>query len=202
MSKINIEIDFNNLKYNLYELLDIHVSANSTEIKNQSVKVINNIYKNSDEEKYYHVILANQLLLNTETRKKYDDFINRPIETFEELKTSFSDSINDMYQHFPPKDISVHTFNIKINELNKKHGYDNITSPDELKRNIFNTNNKIEEFQEQIVFKGPPLESYSCVVGEEYTILGDLDKLYVNDSILSSKFTSLDKAFMIQPVIT
>ena len=233
MSKI--EIDFNNLKYNLYELLNIQPDADSIKIKKNFVKVIKNFHpdKNSDleEEIYYHIILAKQILLDNESRKRYDDFISETAESFKELKTSFAKSINDMEQHFPTKDTSVHLFNNKIEELNKKHGYNSNSSESVIdrfnkikgNRDIFVDQTKIEKetfknmeefndkfdvnkldggkFQEQIIeFKGPPQELSSYIVGEQYTSLCDLDKLYVDDSIMSSKFTSLDKAFTIQHV--
>jgi curved DNA-binding protein CbpA len=233
MSKI--EINFNNLKYNLYELLNIQTNADSIKIKKNFVKVIKNFHpdKNSDleEEIYYHIILANQILLDNESRKRYDDFISETAPSFKELKTSFTKSINDMNQHFPTKDTSVHSFNNKIDELNKKHGYISNSSESVMdrfnkikgNRDMYIDQTKIEKetfknmkefnskfdvnkldggkFQEQIIeFKGPPLELSSYIVGEQYTSLCDLDKLYVDDSILSSKFTSLDRAFMIQSV--
>jgi len=78
MSKI--EIDFNNLKYNLYELLNVTPDADSSKIKKNFMKIIKNFHpdKNSDleEEIYYHIILANQVLLDKESRKKYDEFIS------------------------------------------------------------------------------------------------------------------------------
>jgi DnaJ-class molecular chaperone len=63
MSKI--EIDFNNLKYNLYELLNVKQSDDSIKIKKKFMKVIKNFHpdKNStlEEDIYYHIILANQI---------------------------------------------------------------------------------------------------------------------------------------------
>jgi hypothetical protein len=58
------------------------------------------------------------------------------------------------------------------------------------------------KFQEQIVeYKGAPQELSTYVIGEQYTSIGDLDKLYVEDSVQSSKFSSLDRAFMLQPAL-
>jgi curved DNA-binding protein CbpA len=230
MSKI--EIDFNNLKYNLYELLNVQMSDDSTKIKKNFMKVIKNFHpdKNSDleEEIYYHIILANQVLLDKTSRKKYDDFINGTAETFKELKTSFSKSIKDVEQYFQNKDTSTHTFNSKIEELNKKHGYNNNQSETVAERfkkikdkrndikiekedfkNMRDFNSKYEmnkadggKFQEQIVeYKGAPQELSTYVIGEQYTSIGDLDKLYVEDSVQSSKFSSLDRAFMLQPAL-
>ena len=231
MSKI--EINFNNLKYNLYELLNVQADADSAKIKKNFMKVIKRFHpdKNSDleEEIYYHIILANQVLLDKESRKKYDDFISETAESFEELKTAFAKSIKDIDHYFPAKDLSVQAFNTKIEELNKKHGYN-----DNLSESVMDRFSKIKEkrdvdhikiekenfktmedfnckfdvnksdggkFQEQIVeFKGTPQELSAYVIGEQYTSLGDLDKLYVEDSVQNSKFSSLDRAFMLQPV--
>jgi len=232
MSKI--EIDFNNIKYNLYELLNVTADADASKIKKNFMKVIKNFHpdKNSDleEEIYYHIILANQILLNKESRKKYDEFICGKAESFEELKSSFNKSVKDIEQYFPAKDSSFQTFNAKIDELNKKHGYsDNNLSETVMDRfskikekrdvdhikiekenfktmNEFNSKFDVNKqdggkFQDQIVeFKGIPQELSTYVLGDNYTSLGDLDKLYVEDSVQSSKFSSLDRAFMLQPV--
>lgn len=231
MSKV--EIDFNNLKYNLYELINVQPDSDAIKIKKNFMKVIKNFHpdKNSDleEEIYYHIILANQILLNKESRRKYDEFIRGTAESFEELKTSFTKSIKDIEHYFPAKDTSIQAFNIKIEELNKKHGYNNNSSisvmdkfnkikekrdVDQIKieKENFKTmgefNSKFDvnksdggKFQEQIIeYKGTPQELSTYVVGEQYTSLGDLDKLYVEDSIQSSRFSSLDRAFRLQPI--
>ena len=231
MSKI--EIDFNSLKYNLYELLNVQVDADSSKIKKNFMKIIKNFHpdKNSDleEEIYYHIILANQILLDKESRKKYNDFINETAETFEELKASFAKSNKGIKQCFPAENTSIQAFNTKIDELNKKHGYTNNQSESVIdrfnkikeKRDIiqiniekenfktideFNTRFNVNKsdggkFQEQIIeYKGAPQELSTYIIGEQYTSLSDLDKLYIEDSVQSSKYSSLDRAFMLQPV--
>ena len=56
------------------------------------------------------------------------------------------------------------------------------------------------KFKDMIVeYKGTPSELSTYVIGENYTNLNDLDKLYIEDSVQSSKFSSLDRAFMLQP---
>mgnify|MGYP000055831064 FL=1 len=91
MSKV--EIDFNNLKYNLYEILNIPTNSDDVKIKKSFMKIIKNFHpdKNTEleEDIYYHIILANQILLNKESRRKYDDFLVGTAETFHELKNSF-----------------------------------------------------------------------------------------------------------------
>lgn len=231
MSKI--QIDFNNLKYNLYEILNVPSDADSVKIKKNFLKVIKNFHpdKNSEleEEIYNHIILANQILLDKEYRRKYDEFISGTAESFHELKKSFNKSVKDIEQYFPPKNNSVHQFNMKIEELNKKHGYDenkmsesvserfkkikekregyDVVVEKEDIRNMEEFNNKFNvnkteggKFFEQIVeYKGTPQELSTYVIGEQYTSLQDIDKLYVEDSVQSSRYSSLDRAFMLQP---
>jgi len=111
----------------------------------------------------------------------YEDFIH------------FS-SANERLRNFKYKLELIESYQINI----EKEKFKNIKEFNDK----FNTNKSIGgKFQDQIIeFKGQPQELSSYVVGEQYTSIGDLDKLYVEDSILSSKFSSLDKAFMIQSV--
>jgi len=230
MSKI--EIDFNNLKYNLYEILNVPQDSDDSKIKKNFIKVIKNFHpdKNSEleDEIYYHIIMANQVLLNKDSRQKYDDFLFTKASTFNELKDSFNKK--DLDKCFPEKDKSKELFNNRFEELNKKHGYistdtsvsvidrfskvkqnrsqevtiekEQIRSTDEFnqKFNLYKSDGG--KFKDQIVeYKGAPTELSTYVVGEQYTSLADINELYIEDSVLCSKYSSLDKAFMLQPVI-
>ena len=232
MSKI--EIDFNSIKYNLYEILNVNKDADELKIKKSFMKIIKNFHpdKNSEleEDIYYHIILANQILLNKESRKKYDNFINDSSDTYFELRDNFNKTIKNVDENIPNKGESINLFNYKINELNKKHGYDNNLDSISIterfnnvkekrqvneikinKENFIDTkdfnnkfeNNKIDgKHKSQIIeFSGTPTELSTYVVGENYTSLADIDKLYLEDSIQSSKYSSLDRAFTLQPVI-
>jgi curved DNA-binding protein CbpA len=232
MSKV--EIDFNSLKYNLYEILNISRDAEEVKIKKSFMKLVKNFHpdKNSEleEDIYYHIILSNQILLNKDSRKKYDDFLNNTADNFNELKDSFNKNIKEIKQFFPDKDTSHTQFTNKLDELNKKHGYtsDSNTvsvmerfekakqkrSNDEIKidkeeikdRKDFNNKfelNKVDgKFKEQIVeFVGTPSELSTYISGEHYTNLVDMDKLYLEDSIQSTCYSSLDRAFSLHPVV-
>jgi len=232
MSKI--EIDFNSIKYNLYEILNVSNDADETKIKKSFMKIIKNFHpdKNSEleEDIYYHIILANQILLNKVSRKNYDIFIEDNANTYFELKDNFNKSIKDINNNIPDKGNSQNLFNYKINELNKKHGYDNnlntnsiterfnkvkenreinsIKIDKEIFTNTKDFNNKFDynkidgKYKSQIVeYLGNPLELSTYVVGEHYTYLNDIDKLYIEDSIQSSKYSSLDCAFSLQPIL-
>jgi len=233
MSKI--EIDFNSLKYNLYEILNVPSDVDDVKVKKSFMKLIKNFHpdKNSEleEEIYYHIIMSNQVLLNKDSRKKYDEFLAGRADTFTELKNSFSKNIKEIEQYFPDKDLSQAQFVNKLEELNKKHGYSNESdvlsvmerfekakqkrSNDEIKiekeeirdEKDFNTKfefNKTDgKFKDQIVeYHGSPSELSTYVAGEHYTSLTDMNKLYLEDSIQSSRYSSLDRAFSLHPVAT
>lgn len=230
MSKI--EFDFNNLKYNLYDILNVLPTSDETKIKKNFMKIIKTFHpdKNSEleEDIFHHIILSNQILLNKDSRQKYDDFLLNSAKTFNELKDNFNKMSQIPNQNIPKDSERLNLFNYKVNELNKKHGYD-----DNLENETtFNKFNKIKEirkydvnidkehfvnmddfnkkftsyktqdgkFKNQIVeYKDQPNELSTYVIGEQYTSLADLDKLYIEDTIQCSKFSSLDRAFILQP---
>lgn len=230
MSKI--EIDFNNIKYNLYEILNVNEDADESKIKKSFMKIIKTFHpdKNSEleEEIYYHIILANQILLNKESRNKYDRYIADNADTHLELRDKFNKSIKETQHHNQDKGSSQNLFNYKIEELNKKHGYnnnlDNIPiierftlikqkrdiSEVKIDKEVFidtqDFNNKFEnnktdgKYKSQIVeYYGTPSELSTYTAGEHYTSLTDIDKLYIEDSIQNSKYSSLDRAFSLHP---
>ena len=125
MSKI--EIDFTNLKYNLYEILNVQPDSDETKIKKNFMKLVKNFHpdKNSEleEDIYHHIILSNQILLNKESRKKYDSYLVDTAETFIELKNAFNKKCVNPEKYYPSKEESTIKFNNKIEELNKKHGF-------------------------------------------------------------------------------
>jgi hypothetical protein len=116
-----------------------------------------------------------------------------------------------------------------MKELDKKHGVDNNLNIDvetrlkEIKNNRHNINiaredirdtkdftekfenkKKMGLFNSQIVeFKGEPLE-LSSFIGNSYTNLNNIDKLYIEDDSnnnTDNNFSSLEQAFTIQPII-
>lgn len=226
MSKI--EIDFNNLNYNLYELLNVQNDATEQTIKKNFIKVTKTFHpdKNSDleEDIYYHIVLANQILTNKDLRIKYDLYLKEVAETFNDLKNNYN-KFNKSFTG-PDEKQSTQVFK-KINEeLNNKHGYNNNNNDKIIDRfnkvkesrdmeemkiekediknskefNIKFNNNKLSgKYKDQIIEYKGELTTYNG--NDTYTNLADIDKLYIEDSILTNKYSSLDKAFTIQPII-
>jgi curved DNA-binding protein CbpA len=235
MSKI--EIDFNNLKYNLYEILNVPSDSSDVKIKKSFMKLIKTFHpdKNSEleEEIYYHIILANQILLNKDSRNKYDDYLFNKADTFNELKDTFNKvkkEIDNNIDKEKEKSNNLNLFNNRVQELNKKHGFNYDDNKDQsvndkftmykMKRindidipketfkdtkefnSKFHTNKVDGKFKDMIVeYKGGPSELSTYISGTNYTSLEDMDKLYIEDTIQTSKFSSLDRAFTLQPVV-
>jgi hypothetical protein len=67
--------------------------------------------------------------------------------------------------------------------------------------NIFYENKINGNFKDQLVEyndKNNELNTYS---GESYTTLNHIEKLYLNDSITTNNYSSLDRAFNLIPII-
>ena len=230
----HVTIDFETLKFNLYEVLGIDQKASETKIKKAFRNLILNFHpdknNNNEEEIYYHIVTANQVLTNTENRKKYDEFLNKLQESHDDLKNKFNKNPeNDK----PPENKSnaMKNFNNICNELEQKHlsnftevdktmdAYSNllkereraidITKEDIKSNNDFN--NKFESrilsgdyFNDQIIQVAEKMELSTMNVNDNYTSLDiAFDNLYIEGGgINTSKFSSLDAAFKIQPFTT
>ena len=230
---MSIEINFDTIKYNLYEILNVQPDSDDAKIKKSFMRIIKKFHpdKNSEleEDIYYHIILANQILLNKESRKKYDAYLFNSASTFDELKSNFNKYTKDQ----PVAQNKAHdtsNFNDKIIELNNKHGftqslnnsekvldrYTKIKNARELndikidKIDIktpkdFNTTfetNKMQGLVGSAIIELPydaTQELSTFVSFDNYTNLADIDKLYIEDSIQNSKFSSLDRAFKLHP---
>ena len=226
MSKI--EIDFNNLNYNLYELLNVSYDATEQTIKKHFIKVTKTFHpdKNSEleEDIYYHIVLANQILTNKDLRIKYDLYLKEVAETFNDLKNNY----NKFNKSFvvPNEKERIQKFKTINEELNNKHVYNNNNNNKTIDRfnkmkecrdieemkiekedikdtkefNMKFNNNKLSgKYKDQIIEYKGELTTYNG--NDTYTNLADIDKLYIEDSILTNKYSSLDKAFTIQPII-
>jgi DnaJ-class molecular chaperone len=224
MSKV--EIDFETLKYNLYEILNVKSDYDESKIRKAFIKLIKTFHpdKNSklEEDIYYHLILSNQILLNKEIRKKYDEFLKGKIETFTELKDQFKK------QPKPTGQMNINSFNQQVNKLNEQHGYnenkiilptldkfnslkinrDNeITIEKEKINNIEEFNNKFTDYKKSGKFKNQIIEynkntELSTHDNSSYVGLNQIDKLYMEGSVISSNYASLDKAFALETLPT
>ena len=126
----NITVDFETLKFNLYEILGLEQNASDTKIKKAFRNLVLNFHpdknNNIEEDIYYHIITANQILSNKEYRQKYDEYISKNQYTHDELKKNFNKNSNICSTN---KDSAESEFNNKFKELDDKHfiSYENKT---------------------------------------------------------------------------
>ncbi len=223
-----ITINFETLKFNLYEILNVSKDATDTKIKKAFRNLILNFHpdKNSEAEEdiYQHIIIANQVLSNKDSRKKYDKFLTNVDLTHDELKKNFQKNTNEptISQEEAQK-----LFENKLEELSKKHNQDFIETntnenyekmlkareqefdiPKEEIKDMDDFNSRFENkvlnknFGDQIIPTNENMKLSTINVNDNYTHLDvAFDNLYIDGGgVSTSKYTSLDAAFKIQPL--
>jgi curved DNA-binding protein CbpA len=231
MSKPLVTINFNELKFNLYEVLGLTRETSDSRIKKSFKKLVIELHpdKNPDsnEDIFNHIIIANQVLSNPLLRKDYDNFIDEKDKktSHEDLKNNFDTAIKDVEKLFPVKEDANKTFKSKIDELNKKHGFNNdldsrnvmsqyeqmkrvrdsqINIPQEKISNRDDFNQKFESRKDNGIFDGqiipinPNSQLGTYQPNDALVGIGDYSKLYSEDSVSTGNYTSLDMAFKIQ----
>lgn len=230
-----IIVDFESLKFNLYEVLGIDSNSSENKIKKAFRNLIIHFHpdKNNDveEEIYYHIITANQILTNKENRIKYDSYLDKKESDHNQLKNNYNKISDNKNNKKESKENASHLFKLKCHELEKKHSNDifdmdyekvnaryekilktraheiNIPNEDIKSNNDFNKkfNDKISsgKFNDQLiqVTENNKLSTYN--INDNYTSLDiAFDNLYIDGGgISTSKFSSIDSAFKLQPVI-
>lgn len=202
-------INFDTLKFNLYEILNITHDASDHKIKKAYRNLILNFHpdKNNkaEEEVYYHIITANEILTNKDFRKKYDEYMNKQSEHHDDLKHNFDKVIK--MKPSENKDTAQKSFNNKMLELNAKHNYNdennsnnikkkyekiikeretNVLIPKEMINDIADFNNKFEQkkndkiFGDQLVPIDEDMKLSTYNINDNYTSLDiAFDNLYI-----------------------
>ena len=209
---------FSNIKYNLYEILNVPIDCDENKIKKSYLKLVKKFHpdKNNklEEEIYFHIIYANQILSNKELRNKYNEFIKDTFD-FNFLKIQSKNITNNISSNITEENKIEATilFNKNCAELNIKHGYCTppiINDREEIHINKSINPKDMNEFnklflkekingtlKDQIIeYKGEPMEISTYVLDNNYTFINDIEKLYIDDNIGNN---SLDIAFTLQP---
>lgn len=124
MSTHLIEINFDQLKFNLYDLLGVTKDSSTKKIKKAFRGLILKFHpdKNDiiDEEIYNHLTISNQVLTNDQLRKKYDDWLKsfEVNQSHESLKDKSKSYVNNQQN-----EKKSYTFQEIENNLNNKHGF-------------------------------------------------------------------------------
>jgi curved DNA-binding protein CbpA len=230
MFKPIVTINFNELKFNLYEILGLTNEASENRIKKSFKKLLIELHpdKNPDsnEEIFNHIIIANQVLSNSILRKDYDNYLQEKDKQIlhTDLKNNFDSVIKDVEKLFPIKEDADKKFKTKIEELNNKHGVNNLNSKnvmtqyEQLKKmrdsqvsitqekisNRDDFNQKFESrkdlgtFDSQIIQVKPNSGLGTYQPNDALVGISDYSKLYLEDNVSTGSYTSLNMAFKIQ----
>jgi curved DNA-binding protein CbpA len=235
MSNPIVSINFTDLKYDLYQILGLSKEASDNRIKKTFRKLVLELHpdknKDANEELYNHVIIANQVLTNTQLRKDYDAFLDESSkkDSFLDLKKNFDSQIKEVEKFFPVKEEAKGLFTNKIDELNKKHGFNTehdskdimsqynsvktnrksqINIPQERISNTKDFNAKFENkkesgvFGEQLIVANANNNLGTYQPNDGLATIGDYSNLYAEDTVSTGAYTSLDMAFKIQKINT
>ena len=127
MSSNKIEINFESLKYNLYDLLGLKKTDSIKRVKKRYRKLILEYHPDKtedfDEDVFNHLTLANQILTNEQNRKKYDEYLVGPVDDFISMKqASHKNSKEIKYMPAMPNE-KKKSYKDRVKEMNQKHGY-------------------------------------------------------------------------------
>ena len=212
---------FSELKYNLYEILNITIDASVQDIKKAYAHMVKNFHPDKssalDMDLFHHITACKNILLDPVVREEYNIYLKEPKELIHK-------DLKERYKKEETKPIDKKTgkinFNTKMEELNKLHGYsDFIESRNKIssikynpnvaieRKNFKNTqdfntgfeaNKEINQDEQLIVWKEEPsfIVPYSEAMGAS---LDNFEKLYVEDNVEDVSFTSLNRAFLLHP---
>jgi len=230
MSSPLITVNFQNLKYNLYEILGVDKNSSEKKIKKNYLKLAKELHPdknpNYNEELWSHISIASQVLTNQSLKQKYNEYLDdaEKKESFFDLKNSFEYDVKEVEKIFPIKEEAKSSFKSKIEELNKKHGFNN-----SLDNNVMNQYSKIKQSRNQISIPQEKIsntsdfnnlfekrkendqlitisQTNSTLLPYQYndglTNINDYSALYLEDSVSTGGFTSLDVAFKVQKINT
>lgn len=212
------QINFNNLQFNLYELLDLSPTCTCDEVKKTFRRIIKKFHPDKitqiEELLYYNITTANHILSNPVSKNKYDTWLARLKPT---QPTDFNTELQNVKQYFPEsKTEAVLSFTEQSNELYKRHGEyvddkRNISAiykdkesarnniPEIKRENFLNTKEFNETFQTRKktgAFSNQLVKRTNDIIpfqfGEKtYAELKEANNLYKKDSQITTAFSLL-----------
>tara|TARA_B110000908_G_scaffold171663_2_gene235222 strand:- start:2273 stop:2992 length:720 start_codon:yes stop_codon:yes gene_type:complete len=169
-----------------------------------------------EEDIFNHIVIAYQILSNPIEKNSYDNYIGNKKISHHKKKESYDSTdfkSNDSYE------ISKKKYNEKVKKLEEKHKLKNIDNTDPLIRikSLQNVRNQVKINYETILDKddfnnkfnkrrtvGSDSKKKSELINtskNSYALLNSYSELYINDSVISDKYSSLDNAFNLNPAI-
>lgn len=230
-------LNFSDLEFNLYEILNLPYNCTTNDIKSKFKKLVKKFHPDKitelEEKIYYYITLAHHVLTNIESRSTYDSWILSNTNKEPVVDNSSDNSNNnreDMDKYFPlnVSDASK-SFNKEEEIFKERHGiYEedsrvfserytekmnqlknlgNIKKENFKNMKEFNNvfNNRLQdggEYQNNMIV----YNSNNQIINHQqntnnlkYVSLKDFNKMYSDDTIIGSYYTSVDIAYKLQP---
>jgi curved DNA-binding protein CbpA len=148
--------EFNNLKYNLYELLNVKKNASLDEISSSFRRIIKKFHPDKqklskvEEELFYEITTAYHILSNEKNRYMYNQFLdlknhnnNRQVNNTNNYQTI----IDEVKNYFPEsKEEAVKDYLKKSEKLYQRHGAEDI-SDEKLSQLVKNKNKERDNIE-------------------------------------------------------
>ena len=204
-------IKYNTLEFNLYELLNLPVTATTEEIKKTFRRLIKQFHPDKiteiEEKIYYNLTLANHILGNSKSRDKYDKWLMKSNQSHSILKDNFMKEEQIVREYFPKNEEEAKIeYEKNFEMLGKRHGdyrEDNRTlqniykdkEKERVKVNVIKENfSSMDEFNttfskrklngiynNMIVKKTTEIQPFS-LKNNNLAELKDFDKVYISDT--------------------
>jgi curved DNA-binding protein CbpA len=213
---------FNELEFNLYELLNLPTTCSLEDIKKQFRRLIKKFHPDKiseiEEKLYYNITIANHILTNKESRDRYDAWLAHSNRNHTNLKSDFKEELKNVNQYFPktPKEAQI-DFEKKTEYLKQRHGdftedKRNISiiykDKEQARKNIqqmvqenFSTmkefNQKFTERKVNGVYSNQIIKKEQNIIpyefsGNNYTELKDFENIYIKDTQLNYAFSLIN----------
>jgi len=217
----NNQYSFNNLEFNLYELLDLPISCSTEDVRKKFKKIVKRFHPDKiselEEKLYYNITIANHILSNEESRSKYNEWLLKSNKSHSTLKNNFGKELDEVRQYFPSNIKDAQVGFMKASEyLQNRHGdfkedTRKISSifkeKEKIRNNIPNIskenfsdmkdfNSRFVERKTNGVYNNTLVKSDNNIVAYQFKSgnfaeLKDFDKMYIKDSSLEYIFSLL-----------
>ena len=213
------DIQFHQLEFNLYELLNLSVDCSIEDVKKRFKKLVKKFHPDKiselEEKLYYNITIAHHILSNQQTKDKYNTWLLKSNMNHGSLKNNFKEDSLNIKQYFPKTQDEAKVEFIKTNEyLKNRHGdytedNRNMSSiykdKEKSRRNIpeilkedFNDmkdfNKKFSERKVNCVFCNTLVKRETNIVpfqfkSQNYAELKDIDNVYMKDDTINYAFS-------------
>ena len=214
--------DFTRLKFNLYEIMNLQKDCTQKDVKKKYRKLVNKFHpdKNNsvEEDIFNHIVIAYQILSNPIEKNSYDNYILAKSNiSHNQKKVNYNSSDHDLLDSYEK---SKKNYEIKVKQLEEKHKINQIDNINPLERikSLKHVRQQVQINYEKITGNEDFNQKFTSRKDNQnisnnksndlissnksnYALVNSYNDLYVNDSVVSEKYSSLDNAFKLDPKI-